>query len=169
MVSIYRNTNLEEIHSDAFLGFEFLMYQTKFQKFLLIFGRVFVFALNAVLMFVFGVDSLVAIFICLPFSIPFIIFGCNYNEDLTLFRYLYLTIKDPCVKLVNRSTEDIHFILSKKDILDRIIDENETKSNGFASLKKVFIILGCFIFLTIAIVIIGFVLGGGDKAVHHTI
>lgn len=115
MATMNRNVNLEEINSDAFLGIPFLNYQTPVQK-LIFWGSVIVGVLwNILATFVFHINSTVVILITIFPLLLGVLFGCNYNQDLTLIQYIVLILFKPSKVYVNKPYEDLKQIKATKE------------------------------------------------------
>ncbi len=106
MASMNRNPNLEEINSDMPLGIDFLQYQTIFQKVLLIGSIILSVFMNLAGTFWFHFSiNLTIVVTLIPLTIG-VAFGCNYNEDLSLIKYLILMLSKPMVFIRTRPRED---------------------------------------------------------------
>ena len=172
MASMYRNTNLEEIEVDSFLHIDFLKYQTLLQKIIFIGGIIGAGAVLIISTVVFHLNTFVSIIISFPFLILSIAFGCNYNQDLSLIKYLFLLLRDPAVKLESRPTEDLDYISEKakdfSDVKESASDEQTAEAQKKLLKRFVFIIVGFVLFLVIAFVVL-LIFKDNDAVIHHSI
>ncbi len=172
MVSMYRNTNLEEIEVDSFLGIEFLKYQTILQKIVFIGGFLCAGAALLICSLVFHLGTMVSLIVSFPFLLLAIAFGCNYNEDLSLLKYLILLLKDPVVKLVSRPTEDIAYIRMKaKKFANEaeVVSDEQSLEEHQKTLKHFIIGIAAFAIFLIAVLIFIVVFKDDGTGIHHTI
>ena len=88
MASMNRNVNLEEINTDAFMGISYLNYQSIPQKIVFIGGVLVGIALNLIGTFILDISINVSILLNLVPLLVGVVFGCNYNEDLSLIKYM---------------------------------------------------------------------------------
>lgn len=115
MATMNRNVNLEEINSDAFLGIPFLNYQSPFQK-LIFWGSVILGVLwNILATFVFHINSNIVVIVTIFPLMLGVLFGCNFNQDLTLFQYIILILFKPSKVYVNKPSEDLKQIKATKE------------------------------------------------------
>ena len=92
MAQMNRNVNLEEIDSDALFGIDALKNQTIFQK-IVFFGSVIAgVLLNVLLPLYCDTPRIACILMFLGLLLIGVAFGCNYNEDLSLIKYIKLLI-----------------------------------------------------------------------------
>lgn len=172
MASMYRNTNLEEIEVDSFLGIEFLKYQTLPQKIVFVGGFVCGGAMLLVSTLLFHLGTMLSLLISFPFLIISIAFGCNYNQDLSLIRYLVLLLRDPVTKLGSLPTEDLNYIRRKaKDFAEETeVDSDEQSAEEQQKLLRRFIliIVALVVFLVVSLAAI-FIFKDTGTGVHHTI
>lgn len=171
MASMYRNTNLEEIEVDSFLGIEFLKYQSLKQK--IIFFSGFVVGLGVLLLFTLWlkINPFVSLLCVLPFVAISVLFGCNYNQDLSLFKYLILLLREPVKTFVNIPTEDIRYIRKKAKEYENVSNTSDDEVNVEEHRKKLrkLIITAIVIVLVFTIVIVSILILQNDTGVHHTI
>lgn len=173
MATMNRNVNLEEINSDAFMGIPFLNYQTVFQKGIFIGSIIVGIGLCFVSIFFLDLGANVAVLLTLLPLIPGIAFGCNYNQDLSLLKYLKLILFKPSNILYSKSTEDL---LQLRNAADRIKQEEELKQREAQKaspeqqrkllLKLIIGIIAFFIFMAVIIFII---MQTKTDSIHHTV
>lgn len=175
MAQMNRNVNLEEISSDATLGIPWLNYQTFGQKLVLIISITISIALYAVDMFVLRVNMVLTM---LSFFIPLtvgILFGCNYNEDFSLFNYIKLIIFKPSIKLYSTPIEDIMTIRGNAELIEKAKESESLKSNEASpemqkkSLLKLIIGVSVFIVFLVVIIICFVILKHNDNQIHHSV
>ncbi len=157
MAKMDRNVNLEEINTDSFLGIDYTKHQSLGQK-ILFFGMFVLGVIGFLAMFLFlKAPIFVALFFMILSVACGILFGCNYNEHLSLFEYISLLILNRPVSLASHPREDIETLLAhnlkygKEDVV-----EDNTSSISDDDTKKYLIILG--IVMLIVIFIIGLVI-----------
>ena len=171
MASMYRNTNLEEIEVDSFLGIEYLKNQSLVQKIVFIGGFVCGAAMLLVCSLYFKLGTFLSLIVSFPFIILSVAFGCNYNQDLSLIRYLFLLLREPVVKFESKPTEDLDYIRNKTkefaneaEISSDEIDEEEHKR----TLKR--FIIGIVAFIVILVIMLVLItVFKDDGSIHHTI
>ena len=173
MATMNRNVNLEEINSDAFMGIPYLQYQTILQKGILIGSIVTAIGINLIGSFFWDINTNLIIVITLFPLIAGVAFGCNYNQDLSLIRYLRLFISKPSKAFYSSSTEDIVHL---RNSAARIIREEELQKRQQQNVsqeehKKLLIKLLVGIAISAAALIIALALIGNLKKeeVHHTV
>ena len=171
MASMYRNTNLEEIEVDSFLGIEFLKYQSLKQKIIFIAGFVVGGGILLLLTLLVKWNPFLSLLCAVPFVGISILFGCNYNQDLSLFRYLVLVLREPVKHFVNMPTEDIRYIRAKAEELDNSISDNFEESSIGEHKKRLrnLIIRSIIIAVVFAVVMLIIFIFKNDTGVHHTI
>lgn len=172
MASMYRNTNLEEIEVDSFLGIEFLKHQTFLQKIVFVGGFLCAGAVLFVCAMVFHLGTLISLLASFPLLIMAIAFGCNYNEDLSLIKYLVLLLKDPVVKFSSHPTEDITYIRMKaKDFANEteVASDEQNYEEHQKTLKRFIIGIAAFVLFLVVMLIFIFVFKDDGMGVHHTI
>lgn len=173
MASMNRNLNLEEVNSDAFMGIPFLNHQTIIQKVLFVGSIVCSVAVFIVGIFVFNINPNILIVVSLVPLAFGVAFGCNYNQDLSLIKYLRLILFKSSVKLVTKPTEDIEQI---KNSADRIRQEEELKRNQERQTspeeqKKLLIKMLAGVLLAVGILVTFLILASTMKTeeVHHNV
>lgn len=173
MAQMNRNLNLEEVNSDAFMGIPFLNYQTVIQK-MIFWGSVLIgIAMNLIGIFFFSVNANVAVLLTLLPLVFGVAFGCNYNQDLSLFQYLLLILTRPSKKYVSKPTEDIVQLrkLEKQFEQEELLRKRQQNQATAESQKKLLFKLGIGILIFIvALVVLWSALGHRDKdELHHTV
>jgi hypothetical protein len=172
MASMYRNTNLEEIEVDSFLGIEFLKYQTLIQKIVFIGGFVCAGSILIICSLVFHLGTMVSLLVSFPLLLVAIAFGCNYNQDLSLIKYLILLMREPVIKLPYRSTEDINYIRMKAKEFSseaEVSDDEGSEEEHQKTLKRFIIGIIAFVVFLAAMLILIFVFKDDGVGIHHTI
>lgn len=173
MASMNRNLNLEEVNTDAFMGIPFLKYQTFAQKALFVISLIASVVILLIGVFAFEINvNLLILLTLLPMGFG-IAFGCNYNQDLSLIKYLQLVLFKPSVKLVTRPTEDIEQI---RNSANRIRQEEELRRRkeqqaSPAEQKKRFLKL-MLILAVAAAALLSFVIVTKSlrhEEIHHTV
>lgn len=174
MASMNRNTNLEEINTDALMGIPFLMHQTFLQK-VLFFGSVILgVVLNVCCISVFQMNALLSVFITL-FPLLFgIANGCNYNEDLSLLQYIKLILRKPSKVYYSKSTEDIEYLraaeerIRMEEMQKRLREQRATPEAQRKLLVK--LVVGFVVAIVLFIVLIVVLLSTkSDEVLHHTV
>lgn len=175
MLSMDRNTNLEEIENDAPFGVPYLAHQTLRQK--IVFYGIMVATIGLLLYVNLGLkldlnpyakDAIALI----PAAFA-VLFGCNYNQDMSVFRYLMHTIKKPGEVYRYKSTEDIDYIKSEMQKTKLDDDAKIAQQAGVTSAHTKNRIAK---FAVIVIIFMAFILALGiykdataDNGLHHTI
>ena len=119
MAQMNRNVNLEEIDSDALFGIDALKNQSIFQKFIF-FGAVIAgVMLNVLLPLFFETPRIICVLIFMALLLIGVMFGCNYTEDMTYGKYLYLFFFKPEKTLLYKSTEDVTEIRLKASQIEK--------------------------------------------------
>ncbi len=118
MAKMDRNVNLEEINTDSFLGIEYTKHQTILQK-----GIFFGFTVFGVILFVmltamYNVSMGISLFFMIFIISLGVLFGCNYDENLSLYKYFYLRFTNKSTYLESCPMEDI-----------RVFNEYERRNN----------------------------------------
>lgn len=173
MASMNRNLNLEEINSDAFMGIPFLKYQSILQKALFVGSMVASVVILLVGVFAFDINVNILVVICLiPLGIG-VAFGCNYNQDLSLIKYLRLVLFKPSTKFVTKPTEDIEQI---QHSAARIRQEEEARlakerQSSPEEQKKLLIRLVIGVSVVGSLIVLILILSSALKKeeVHHTV
>jgi hypothetical protein len=176
MATMNRNVNLEEINSDAFMGITYLAHQTVMQKMIFIGSLVASVGFNLAASFVFHMNSMVGMFISLVPLMVGILFGCNYNEDLSLYNYIHLIVSKPSKLFLSMSTEDFEKLRSSGDrIRQEEIRRNANQKATEEEQKKMLIKLGVgfavgvLIFVILMIAVVATRNSEGTEEVHHTV
>ena len=172
MASLDRNINLEEINVDSFLGIEYTKYQSTGQK-IIFFGMMILGTVSFITLFaIFKVPMIFAMLLLVLFFAVGVLFGCNYNEHLSLFKYFILLLFNRPVKLKSRSREDIEVLLYHNRTLglDKIKAETTQEEMSDDDVRKyLFMLFGgvALFFIVIAVLVLVF---SGEKEVvpvHH--
>lgn len=176
MAQMKRNVNLEEIETDALFGLEQLKYQTITQK-IIFFACLFLsIAENIVLPYIApGIPSSgrIAIFIIL-LGIG-VTFGCNYNQDMSLFRYAVYTFSKKSAYLKSISTEDVNYLKEKAASIKAREDELLKKKQEYdrtesvRRLKKLIFFLIIILIVIISMYFVINVLNNNPNNMHHTV
>lgn len=176
MAFMNRNVNLEEIDSDAVLGIPFLIHQTLVQKIILVSGLVIGISLFLVGAFVFNLNYVVLIIVSFIPIVVGVLWGGNYNEDLSLAKYVSLSISKPSITLYSKPMEDIEQIRKKASELEKQEQiEKIRSSQTVEEQKKLFhrILIGFGLFtlllLIVIIVLVSIKSSGGQEGIHHTV
>lgn len=173
MAQMNRNLNLEEVNSDAFMGIPYLNYQTIFQK-ILFWGSVILgIALNLVSVFVFSANGNLAVLLTLlPLAFG-VAFGCNYNQDLSLFQYLILVLKKPSIIYTSKPTEDILQLRNTAKQFEQEEKLRERQQNPVTaeSQKKLLMKLGIgiVVFILFIVIVLGILGSKKENEIHHTV
>lgn len=174
MASMNRNLNLEEVNSDAFMGIPFLNHQTVLQK-IIFWGCVLLcIIVNLLGNFLFQLSvSVIGTLTLLPL-LPAVAFGCNYNEDLTIIRYIVLLLSKPSKTYDSMPTEDIAELNKIQDCLR--LEEKMQGQNGNGvtrdSQRKLLIKLIVGIVTGIVALVLLLILISSSKEIkeiHHTV
>lgn len=125
MATMNRNINLEEINTDALFGIQYLNYQSIYQKLILGFSVLASIVITMIGSIFLEINSnLLVIAILLPIGIG-VLFGCNYNQDLSLFRYMILRLSNSKTVLESVPTED--FVEYYKKLVDQEKEQEKKK------------------------------------------
>ena len=172
MAIMNRNVNLEEINTDAFMGISYLNYQTIPQKIIFISGIAAGVGLNLVNSLVWKLNTFVSLFMTLIPLLIGIAFGCNYNEDLTLFNYLKLIVTNPVKHLYSQPTEDLAQLRKKavqiKREKEELLKGKEITDAEQKKLLKKMLIFG-ILFIVVIIVTMVIIKLSKTEEVHHTV
>ncbi len=168
-----RNTNLEEIDSDALFGISYLAHQTIAQK-IIFFGCVIIATgIFVVTQFVFKIPFIVALIVEILFGTIGFLFGANQCEYLTIAQYLKLIFFKPQKYANFSSSEDIGLMkkaveLEKAEKLKQEREKNEATEEGQRRMliMMIALIIGTIIF---AGVLFGIRNYRANKPVHHTV
>lgn len=173
MATMNRNENLEEINTDALFGIPYLNYQTMLQK-VVFWGSILV-SIGITIMGSFfwkmgtGVLSII---ILLPLGVG-VLFGCNYNQDLSLIKYIMLKLTNKKTTYVSKPKEDI---INNKQELSKSQKEKElaemdletAKKEQKKLLKKVLIVAVAAICCLIVLLIV-ISATKKDEPIHHEV
>lgn len=173
MAQMNRNLNLEEVNSDAFMGIPFLNYQTLPQK-IFFWGSVILGVVtNLISIFVFSANTNLAVLFTLLPLIFGVAFGCNYNQDFSLFQYLILILKKPSKKYVSKPTEDIIQLRNSARQFEQEERMRERQQNIVTaeSQKKLLIklVIGIILFILFFAVVLGLLGNREESEIHHTV
>ena len=173
MVKMDRNLNLEEIETDAFMGIEFFKYQTLFQKIIFIGG----FAVGLFLMLFFdfylNVSTNIAMILMLPPIGCGVLLGCNYNRDLTFFKFLLLKYTRPVTRITNKKESDLEQIYKNLNKLEQETESQQNSKEEFEKKKKRLYktLIIFFAVLFGGVIVLYFVANNvknDDTVIHHT-
>lgn len=173
MATMNRNLNLEEVNSDAFMGIPFLNHQTIIQK-IIFFGSIVgavVVMLVGILAFQWNVNA--TMFASMIPLIIGVMFGCNYNQDLTLIQYLHLILFKPVRSFTTRPTEELDNFRSaaeKMEQEEKIKRQQEKQSSPAEQMRMIIILLVIvFVIFLFVIITIAVIKSRGNEEIHHTI
>jgi len=173
MAQMNRNLNLEEVNSDAFMGIPFLNYQTILQKVIFWGSMILGIAMNLISIFVFSANANLAVLLTLLPLVFGVAFGCNYNQDLTLFQYLILTLKKPSKKYTSKPTEDIIQLRNsaKQFEQEERLRERQQNVPTAESQKKLLIKLGIgiVVFILFFVIVLGVIGKRDENELHHMV
>ena len=158
MVSTRRNFNIEEVNTDL-MDIPYIKNQTFSQKIIFFGGIAAGIALLMVGRLVLHLPIMVNAMLFLGFAFIGVLFGGNYNQDLTLFQYLKYKFTHSEKYLRPVSTEDVKYIEGKsKEIEDK--DRETARSlqtrdpqESKRMLKKLLIFLLVFIIAIASVVV----------------
>lgn len=174
MASMNRNLNLEEVNSDAFMGIPFLNHQTVLQK-VIFWGCVLMcIAINLLGNFIFQLSvSAIGMLTLLPL-LPGVAFGCNYNEDLTIIRYIVLLLSKPSKTYDSMPTEDIAELNKVQERLrqEKMMQGQNGKRVTQDSQRKLLIklIAGVVTGIVILVILLIFINSSKEeREIHHTV
>ncbi len=173
MAQMDRNINLEEINSDALFGISFLDHQSFFQKFIFFFGIIFAIGFMFVGTLFLNMDTLLLMIITFFPLIISVLFGCNYNEDLSVFKFVKLVMFNPVLFLTSKPTENIDHIKSR---VSKVAQEEKALS----SKKEVFtdearsriiktLVFGILAFFFVLIVVVLILSSLKKPEIHHVV
>ena len=171
MASMNRNLNLEEVNSDAFMGIPFLNHQTIIQKILFWGSVILCVAFNLLGNFYFelgsGVTSLITL-IPLFFGVAL---GCNYNEDLSVLKYLILILSKPSKVYISKPTEDIEQLKKAEERVKRetVLMERQKTTPEQQKQLLIKLIAGIVAGIILLIILMIFIGQAKKEEVHHTI
>jgi hypothetical protein len=172
MATMNRNVNLEEVNSDAFMGIPFLNYQTTGQK-VIFWGSVIVaVGWNIVGTFAFHINVNIII-LCTLIPLLFgVAFGCNYNQDLSLFDYLRLALFKPSTVYVTKPEEDIEQIKQEIIRIDKEAEFNAKKQSvTYESQRRLLIglLVGSIFIIIIFVILLIVIATTNTDVLHHII
>ncbi len=171
MASMNRNLNLEEVNSDAFMGIPFLSHQSVVQKVIFWGSVALCVVLNLAGNFFFGLGTAItSIITVLPLSLG-VAFGCNYNEDLSLIRYLVLILSRPSKVYVTKPTEDLEqlHILTKKAKSEAELEERQKVTPEQQKQLLIKFVVGVVIGIVFLIIIMAVLNQPKEEELHHTL
>lgn len=173
MATMNRNINLEEINADAFMGIPFLNHQTIIQKVEFWGGIIIAVIWNIVANFVLHLNPMViVIFTLIPVLIGSI-FGCNYNQDLSLIKYIHLILNKPATVLVSKPTEDLIQIkmAASRIAQDKELKEKQANAASPEEQRKLLIKvgIGAVAFILFFVIVIVLLLAGKTEEIHHIV
>lgn len=172
MAVMNRNHNLEEISSDAFLGIELLKYQSIPQKIVLFGCLILGVGINIWGSFSGALDLTATVFItAIPIAIG-VLFGCNYNEDLSLIQFLKLSFSNPAQILYSKSTEELEYLRSSAErIRQDELRKNQTVEQEEEEHRKLLykLLLVAGIFVVVIVILLLVVSGSKTEEIHHTV
>lgn len=122
MVSTRRNFNLEEVNTDL-IDVPYIKNQSFLQKIIFFGGIIGGIAFIIVGQFVFHLPRLASIAVFMLCAFAAVLFGGNYNQDLTLFQYVKYKLTHNEKYLPPVSTEDAKYIEGKS----REIEQKESE------------------------------------------
>lgn len=129
MATMNRNINVEEINSDAFMGIPYLNYQTILQKCIFWGCVVAAVAWNILGNFFLHINAVAIIFITLILVAIGSVFGCNYNQDLSLINYLKLILFKSSDAYISKPTEDFEQIKVAAERMNKEAELLEKQKN----------------------------------------
>lgn len=173
MATMKRNHNLEEISSDSlFDDFALLQYQTKKQKAVFIGGVALGIGLDLWGTFAANLDLMVTVFLAIVPVFIGVLFGCNYNKDVTLLRFIKLSLFDGNEVLYSKPQESLEYIRRAEDIQKDVTDDanlsDEEFEERFQKRMKKMLILLAVVGVIVVILLIVFSSSQTDE-VHHTV
>jgi hypothetical protein len=171
MATMNRNVNLEEINSDAFMGIQYLNHQTVLQKAVLIGGIIIAIGFNLLSSFLWHLNINISILLTLLPLIIGIAFGCNYNEDLSLIKYIKLILFKPSITYNSKPTEDLEQL---RNSADRIMQAEIKKKQQQASPEEqrkllIKLLVGAAIAIIFFAILLIVVKNTKTEEVHHTV
>ena len=174
MAQMERNTNLEEIENSGFLGMEQFKYQTMAQK--VVFFSTVAISIGAflVITFVFHKNPTIALFIFCPLMIAGTLFSSNFNQDLTMVKYLMLRIKKPITMVPVMSSEDPEYLKLMADEVKRESEKANESDNIEETKKKALRTLLTMGVVFVIIIVVVIIIAAATKnqtpnTIHHTV
>ncbi|MGO4970515.1 hypothetical protein ACTQ56_00725 [[Clostridium] aminophilum] len=173
MAIMNRNVNLEEINTDALLGISFMIHQTVGQKILLFTGVITGIGFNLANSFWWNLNPLISLFLTLIPLLLGIAFGCNYNEDLTVIRYLILIVSRPVQVYTSAPAEDLEQIRNREEMLRREEEEYGKRNRQMSDeaqmklLKR--LVIGVVVYVAVLIVSVTAISSMKTETKHHDI
>lgn len=173
MATMNRNINLEEINSEAFLGISYLNYQSTLQKIVFWGGIIVALIWNLVGNFVFHANpGVIVVCTLIPIFVGAIL-GCNYNQDLSLIKYMYLLLSKSSKVLVSKPTEDLEQIkvTSVRLAKNRELREQQLNAAKPEEQKKLLfkLLIGVGAMVLFFVLLIVIILCNKTEEVHHMI
>ncbi len=168
-----RNTNLEEIDSDALFGITYLAHQTVSQK-VIFFGCVTIATVVFIgSQFLFDVPFIIALFIEILFGGIGFLFGANQCEYLSIAQYLKLIFFKPVKYAKFASSEDIGLMkeaVERERVNALKLEKEQIEATAEGQRRMLMMV----IFIIIGAIIFVFVLKGigaykANKIEHHTV
>lgn len=173
MATMNRNLNLEEVNSDAFMGIPFLNYQSAGQKIIFACSIVLSVAIMLIGTFYFKWNANLIVFICLiPLAVG-VAFGGNYNQDLSLIKYVHLILLKPSKRYELKPTEDLSYLNTKAAQLIREKERQKLQERNISpqehrrTLLK--LMLGVAIAVIAFLVILVFIEANRAEEIHHIV
>ena len=173
MATMNRNLNLEEVNSDAFMGIPFLNYQSIGQKIVFLSSVVLSVVIMLVGTFYFKWNANMTVFICLIPLLVGVAFGGNYNQDLSLIKYLHLVLFKPSKRYEARPTEDLAFLRTKtaqfirekeyQKLQDNRISPKEHRRTLFKLMFRIAVVVAIFSMILVLIKT------NKTEEIHHTV
>lgn len=172
MASMKRNLNLEEVNTDAFMGISFLKHQTILQKIIFWGDIIICIVVNIICVFWGEMDVVkTTFFAAIPLCFG-VAFGCNYNEDLSLIKYLILLFSKPSKVYYSKSMDDISRIDEIENQL-KVEMQLEDQDNYDEEQQKQFLkrfisifVIGVIVFILVFMLLI---LQKKEKGEHHVV
>lgn len=173
MATMNRNINLEEINADAFMGIPFLNHQSIIQKVEFWGGIIIAVIWNIVANFVLHLNPMIIVIFTLVPVLIGSIFGCNYNEDLSLIKYIFLIMNKPSTVLVSKPTEDLCQIKASASRIarDKELKERQAAATSPEQQKKMLmkVGIGAAVFILFFLIVILVLLSGKTEEIHHIV
>ena len=175
MLSMDRNTNLEEIQNGALFGVKYLLHQTIGQK-IIFYGAMvaaIVFLLWGSLSLDLNMNPYVMVVIAMIPAAIAVLFGCNYNQDMSVFKYFVHLIKKPYDVYLYKSTEDTEYIkaeMQKTKLEDEAVIARQAgaiSTNIKKQLIKLIIIVVAFFIAIVGVIV--YKNATKNDGLHHTI
>lgn len=176
MAQMNRNVDVEELNSDALFGIQYLNYQTIPQKIIFFGSIVLAIAFMLIGNFWLQLNSQLTVLLMVIPIIPGILFGTNYNQDLSMIRYIELILFKPSKTLVSKPTEDVAVIRANEKKL-KLEEEAKLKENKQSPAEQRKLLIKVItIFVICAVGLVTFLVAGHmhadsvkQNSVHHTV